>query len=432
MAKINTQPPRGTRDFFPEDLRLRAWLFEIWREIACRFGFEEVDAPIVEHAELYMRKAGEEIVNQLYHFELHERHLALRSEFTPSLARMVMARQGSLRWPIRWFSIPQCWRYERMTRGRRREHYQWNMDVWGEPGVAAEAELIAAAFAAMDAMGLAAGDVRMRVNSRALLEETLRERFLADRPEAFEPLCVVIDKLEKIGADAVVDQLADPDGPIGLPRPDAKDVVALLSARSLDEARASAPAGSTALADLERLFSLLEGYDLADRVVFDASVVRGLAYYTGIVFEAFDSGGELRAVCGGGRYDRLLESLGGKAVPAVGFGFGDAVIAELLGDKGLLPELPRRLDAVVFPFSDAERQAAQALASSLRLQGQAVELVLGQLKPKRALADADRAGAERIYLIGPDEIARGVARIRELRSGDERDEPLPVDRPRSD
>ncbi|MCP5070427.1 MAG: histidine--tRNA ligase [bacterium] len=426
MAKINTQPPRGTRDFFPEDLRLRTWLFDIWREVAQRFGFEEVDAPIVEHAELYMRKAGEEIVNQLYHFELHDRHLALRSEFTPSLARMVMARQGALRWPIRWFSIPQCWRYERMTRGRRREHYQWNMDVWGEPGVAAEAELIAAAFAAMDAMGLAAGDVRMRVNSRALLEETLRERFLGDHPEAFEPLCVVIDKLDKIGADAVVDQLADPAGAIRLAKPDALDVVALLEVGSIEEARKSAPSGSSALADLERLFTLLEGYDVADRVVFHASVARRLAYYTGIVFEAFDTGGKLRAVCGGGRYDRLLESLGGKPVPAVGFGFGDAVIGELLGEKTLLPELPRKLDAVVFPFGDTERAEAQALASNLRIQGKAVELVLGHVKPKRALADADRAGAQRIYLIGPDELSRGVARVRELRSGEERDEPLPA------
>ncbi len=424
MAKINTQPPRGTRDFFPEDLRLRRWLFGLWRDVAHRFGFEEVDAPIVEHAELYMRKAGEEIVEQLYHFELHDRHLALRSEFTPSLARMVMARQGALRWPIRWFSIPQCWRYERMTRGRRREHYQWNMDVWGESGVTAEAELIAAVFTATDAMGLGPADVRMKLNSRALLEETLRERFLADRPEAFEPLCVIIDKLAKIGADAVVDQLADAAGPVGLPRPDAKDAVALLSVSGLEEARRNAASGSTALADLERLFELLDGYGLADRVVFDASVVRGLAYYTGIVFEAFDAGGVLRSICGGGRYDRLLESLGGKPVPAVGFGFGDAVVSELLADKGLLPELPRGLDAVVFPFGDAERPAAQALAARLRTEGQSVELVLGQVKPKRALADADRAGAARVYLIGPDELGRGVARVRELATGEERDQPL--------
>ena len=424
MSKINTQPPRGTRDFYPDELRLRSWLFGHFRGVAERFGFEEVDAPILEHAELYMRKAGEEIVDQLYHFELHDRHLALRSEFTPSIARMVMARQGALRWPIRWFSIPQCWRYERMTRGRRREHYQWNMDIWGEPSVAAEAELIAAAFAAMDQMGLAASDVRMRVNSRALLEETLRERFLAERPEAFAPLCVIIDKLDKIGEDAVVDQLVDPAGAVALAEPDARDVVALLAVADLDEAARSARPDSEALASLRRLFDLLDGYGLADRVEFDGSVVRGLAYYTGVVFEAFDAAGTLRAICGGGRYDRLLESLGGKPVPAVGFGFGDAVISELLSDKGLLPALPASIDAFVYPFTDAERLVATRLATALRGQGQRALLALAPMKPKRAMADADRAGAARIYLLGPDECAKGMVRVRDLTSGEERDEPL--------
>jgi histidyl-tRNA synthetase len=418
-------PPRGTRDFYPEDLRLRSWLFECFREVSRRFGFEEVDAPIVEHAELYMRKAGEEIVEQLYHFTLHDRHLALRSELTPSLARMVMARQGALRFPLRWFSIPQCWRYERATRGRRREHYQWNLDVWGEKDVTAEAELIAAVFAAVDALGLAPDDVRMRVNSRALLEEILHERFLAGRPELFAPLCVQIDKLEKIGPEAVVEQLADPAGAIRLPRPEAEAVVALLSVRDLGEAARHVPAGSPALAELRRLFDLLEPYGVADRVVFDASVVRGLAYYTGIVFEAHDRDGALRAVCGGGRYDRLLESLGGRSLPAVGFGFGDAVILELLAERGKIPETPRRLDAVVYPFGEAERPAAIRLAGALRAQGRSVELVLGAVRPRRALADADRAGAARVYLIGPDERERGVVKVRDLRSGEECEEPLP-------
>ena len=143
MAKSTLQAPRGTRDFYPEELRLRTWLFAHFRDVSARFGFEEVDAPIVEHAELFTRKAGEEIVDQLYHFELHERHLALRPEMTPSIARMVMARSGSLSLPLRWFAITQNWRYERATRGRKREHYQWNLDIWGEPAVTAEAELIA-------------------------------------------------------------------------------------------------------------------------------------------------------------------------------------------------------------------------------------------------------------------------------------------------
>jgi histidyl-tRNA synthetase len=164
---------------------------------------------------------------------------------------------------------------------------------------------------------------------------------------------------------------------------------------------------------------------VADRVVFDASVVRGLAYYTGIVFEAFDAAGELRAICGGGRYDRLLETLGGGALPAAGFGFGDAVIVELLAARKLLPELRRELDAVVFAFGDAERGAAIALAGRLRAEGASVELVLGGMRLKRALAEADRSGARRIYLVGPDEVARGRALVRDLASGEQAERALP-------
>jgi histidyl-tRNA synthetase len=425
VSKAELSPPRGTRDFYPADLRLRTWLFDHFREVARRFGFEEVDAPVVEHAELYQRKAGEEIVEQLYHFHLHDRHLALRPELTPSLARMVIARQGALRFPLRWFAIPQCWRYERMTRGRRREHYQWNMDVWGEADVTAEAELIAALFAATDALGLAAGDVKLLVNHRRLLEEAVRAR-IPGHEATFEPLCVVLDKLSKIGEDAVVEQLADPAGPVALPRAVAAELVASLAARGLDEAARLAGPGSPALAELRRLFDLLDAYGLADRVEFDASVVRGLAYYTGIVFEAHDAEGKLRAVAGGGRYDRLLESLGGRPLPAVGFGFGDAVIHELLAERKKLPELKQGLDALVYPFSEAERPDAVRLARALRARGDSVELVLGNVKPKRALADADRAGAARIYLVGPDERARGVARVRDLATGEERFEPLPA------
>jgi histidyl-tRNA synthetase len=424
VAKIELQPPRGTRDFYPEDLRRRSWLFDHFREVARGFAFEEIDAPIVEHAELFTRKAGEEIVEQLYHFELHDRHLALRPEMTPSLARMVMARAGALRLPLRWFTVTQNWRYERMTRGRKREHYQWNMDVWGEPGVAAEAELIAAICTLLDRVGLARGDVKIRLSSRALLEEVLREGVLRERPEAFGPLCVVIDKLPKIGADAVVELLAAPTGDVRLDPGAARAVVEALEVRDLGEAARRAPAGSSAVADLQRLFELLAAYGLEDRVVFDASIVRGLAYYTGVVFEAFDAGGTLRAICGGGRYDRLLETLGGPAIPAVGFGFGDVVIQELLADRGLLPDVPRRVDDVVFAFGDAERPAAIRLATRLRAAGRSVELALGHAKLKRALADADRSGASRALLIGPDEAARGVARVRDLASGEERDEPL--------
>ena len=418
------QPPRGTRDFYPEDVRFRDWLFGHFRAVSRSFGFEEVDAPILEYEELFTRKAGEEISEQLFHFELHERRYALRGEFTPSLARMVLARAGGLRLPLRWSTVAQCWRYERMTRGRRREHYQWNLDIWGEPGPTAEAELIAAVFALCDRLGLPPGRVRVGINSRALLEETLRAGVLRDRPEVFPALCVVIDKLDKIGADAVIDQLCDPAGPIALAAADARAVVDWLGLRDVETAAAELPADSRAGRDLRELFDWLGAYGLADRVEFDASIVRGLAYYTGTVFEAFDAERKLRAICGGGRYDRLLETLGGPAIPAAGFGFGDAVIEALLEDEGLRPAPARQLDAVVFPFGDAERPAAIRLASRLRAGGEAVELVLGRPKLKRALADADRAGARRIYLLGPDELAAGRAIVRDLASGEQREEEL--------
>ena len=421
MSKIGLQPPRGTRDFPPDEYRQREWLFEHFRAVARQFAFEEVDAPVVESAELFTRKAGEEIVDQLYHFEIHGRHLALRPEMTPSIARMILARAGSLRMPVRWFTVTQNWRYERMTRGRRREHYQWNMDIWGEPGVAAEGELLSAICCAVDRLGLEPGDVHIRLNSRALLEESLRAGVLRDAPEVFEPLCIVIDKLDKIGADAVVDLLTDPKGAVRLGKDAARDVIALLEARDLGEAARLAPDGSKAMLELERLFELLDAYDIADRVIFDASVVRGLAYYTGIVFEAFDTGGTLRAICGGGRYDRLAETLGGKSIPAVGFGFGDAVITELLKDKEKLPELTRPVDDVVFAFTESERPDAIRLAGRLPAKGRQVELLLGTPKLKRAMTDANRIGAGRIWLLGPDEVAKGVARRRDLATGEEKD-----------
>jgi len=423
---MSLQPPRGTRDFYPEAMRVRSWLFGHFREVARRFGFEEVDAPVLEHAELFIRKAGEEIVEQLYHFTLHDRHLALRPELTPSLARMVIARQGELALPLRWFSIPQCWRYERMTRGRRREHYQWNMDVWGVPGVEAEAELIAAVFALLDRLALARGDVRVRVSSRRLLEAMARGRQIDG--ERFAALCVVVDKLGKIGHEAVAAQLTDPAGPVGLAAAEAAELLGFLEVRDLEDARRRLPdAAGPALAELAGLFELLDAYGIADRVVFDASIVRGLAYYTGIVFEAFDAAGALRAICGGGRYDRLVEGLGGRPVPAAGFGFGDAVIGELLEEKGLLPAPARGLDDVVVAVAGgatgAERRAAIRYATRLRAEGRAVELAL-DVPLKRALRSADRSGAALAHLIGPDELARGAARVRDLATGGERDEPL--------
>ena len=199
QPQLETNPPKGTRDFYPEDMRLRTWLFDQWRDVAKTYGFSEYDAPVLESESLYTRKAGEEVTQQLYNFiDKGDRAVALRPEMTPSLARMVMAKKGGLTLPLKWFSIPQCWRYERMTRGRRREHFQWNMDVWGVAGVEAEAELLSAMVTFFQNVGLSSEDVGIKVNSRMVIGEVLTELGIPE--EKFAATCVLVDKLEKVSA----------------------------------------------------------------------------------------------------------------------------------------------------------------------------------------------------------------------------------------
>jgi len=415
MATISTAPPRGTRDFPPEEMRLRTWLFDHFREVARQFAFEEYDAPVLETEELYVRKAGEEITGQLYNFEdKGGRRVALRPEMTPSLARLVLGKGRSLSLPIRWFSIPQCWRYERMTRGRKREHYQWNMDIFGVEDVAAEVELLAAVATFFGRLGLASEDVGIRVSSRGVLHAVLTEK-LGVPDEHFAAVCVLVDKLEKMPREAIEKDLAA----LGLDGALVDEIVATLSLRSLDDLADVLGPEHGVVAELRRLFELADAYGIADWLVFDASVVRGLAYYTGVVFEAFDRGATLRAICGGGRYDRLLSTFGGNDIPACGFGFGDVVIVELLKDKGLLPELTPDVDDVVFAFSETLRPAAMGIASRLRAAGRSVDLVMEKKKAKWAFKHADRSGAKRMILVAPDEWARGAVTVKDLSTGDQ-------------
>ncbi len=410
-------PPKGTRDFFPADMRLRTWLFGHFREVARQFGFEEYDAPVLETEALYVRKAGEEITGQLYNFEdKGGRRLALRPEMTPTLARMVLAKGGALRLPLKWFSIPQCWRYERMTRGRKREHYQWNMDVFGVPGVTAEVELLAAVVTFLQRLGLTSADVGIKVSSRKVLQGVLVDR-LGVPADKFAPVCVLVDKLEKMPREAIEEDL----GNLGLDGSLIDSIIETLSIRDLDGLTAALGADHEAVVELRTIFELAGAYGFADWLVLDASVVRGLAYYTGTVFEAFDRGATLRAICGGGRYDRLLSTFGGKDIPAAGFGFGDVVIVELLKDKGLIPELTSTCDDVVFAFDEALRPAAQQVAAKLRAAGRSVDLVLEKKKMKWAYSHADARGAARLVLVAPSEWEQGLVRVKDLATGEQAD-----------
>ncbi|MED5231467.1 MAG: histidine--tRNA ligase [Candidatus Thermoplasmatota archaeon] len=409
-----TQGVRGTRDFYPEDMRLRNWLFERFHSAARSHGFEEYDAPVLESEELYTRKAGEEIVGQLYSFEdKGGRRVALRPEMTPSLARMVMARAGALPLPLKWYSIPQCWRYERTQRGRGREHYQWNVDIWGMHGVEADAELISVLVQFFVSIGLSSEDLVIRISSRKVLEEVLGS--LSIEGEIFAQTCVVVDKMDKLPADVIEAQLSD----LGLASDSISTIRAVLGITNFESLTSALASDSEAVMELQSLFSLCASYGISDWVSFDASVVRGLAYYTGPVFEAHDREGKLRAICGGGRYDKLISSLGGNDLPATGFGFGDMVIMELLSDRGLLPELSSGVGDVVFGMGTELQGAAMQVAGKLRAGGRSVDLVLEDKRMKWVFKHAERCGAARLVMVMPDEWAEGKVRIKDLDNGEE-------------
>jgi len=409
-----SQGVRGTRDFYPEDMRLRNWLFDHFTNASLLHGFEEYDAPVLEYEELYTRKQGEEITQQLYNFQdKGNRKVALRPEMTPSLARMVMARAGGLPMPIKWFSIPQCWRYERTQRGRGREHYQWNVDIWGTTEISADAELISVLVTFFEGIGLTAKDIVIRVSSRKVLEEVLGS--LGMRGDVFAQTCVIVDKMGKLSSDVIEEQLSG----LGHDSEVITTIQSVLGIKDMNGLQEALKDESMAVSELNFLFDAIDSYGISEWVEFDASIVRGLAYYTGAVFEAHDKAGKFRAICGGGRYDKLLSTLGGKDLPATGFGFGDMVIMELLAEKDLIPELVSDIDDTVIPLNSDLRNAAVMVAASLRNSGRTVDLVLEDKKMKWVFKHVERVGAKRLVLLAPDEWSRKMVKIKDLDTGEE-------------
>ena len=409
-----SQGVRGTRDFYPEDMRLRNWLFDHFTNASLLHGFEEYDAPVLEYEELYTRKQGEEITQQLYNFQdKGNRKVALRPEMTPSLARMVMARAGGLPMPIKWFSIPQCWRYERTQRGRGREHYQWNVDIWGTTEISADAELISVLVTFFEGIGLTAKDIVIRVSSRKVLEEVLGS--LGMRGDVFAQTCVIVDKMGKLSSDVIEEQLSG----LGHDSEVITTIQSVLGIKDMNGLQEALKDESMAVSELNFLFDAIDSYGISEWVEFDASIVRGLAYYTGAVFEAHDKAGKFRAICGGGRYDKLLSTLGGKDLPATGFGFGDMVIMELLAEKDLIPELVSDIDDTVIPLNSDLRNAAVMVAASLRNSGRTVDLVLEDKKMKWVFKHAERIGAKRLVLLAPDEWSRKMVKVKDLDTGEE-------------
>jgi histidyl-tRNA synthetase len=410
----------GFRDFYPEELALRNYIFSTWRDVARRYGFQEYDGPPLEPLELYTEKSGEEIVGQLYEFtDKGDRRIALRPEMTPSLARMVGARAQALKKPIRWFSIPQLFRYERQQRGRLREHFQLNMDIIGEAGPAADAEIMAAVIDIARAFGLGPKDVRLRVSDRRILVAELAHRH-GVREEQIPAVLAALDKGERDPA-ATERQLAN-----ALSGDDQRTAVsAFLRTLGTSQGRPDAQLmGSPSAEPLTESVRRLEGMGLGDFVDIDLRIVRGLAYYTGIVFELFDAKRSLRAICGGGRYDNLIKEIAGIDLPCVGFGMGDVVLGELLKEQGKLSEAPGQLDAFLIAVSGDDVAFVLKLAHELRDRGVAVEYGLRHAPIRKQLELAVARGAPRAIILGPEERKAKVAVVRDLKTGRQRKVPL--------
>ncbi len=408
----------GFRDFYPTELAERSYIFRGWRDVARRYGFVEYDGPPLEPLELYTKKSGAEIVDQLYNFrDKGDREIALRPEMTPTLARMVAARANAMRKPVRWFSIPQLFRYERQQRGRLREHFQLNMDIIGEADVSADAELLAAAVDVMRVLGLTSDDVVARVSDRRLLNALLRGIGIGE--QQMSAAYAALDKLDRDPREVLEHRLST----AGVSANASAQLFELAGATA-DEAeftRVVDAAGATAEWDnLRRYLAHTESLGIRDWVRLDLSIVRGLAYYTGIVFELFDAKGELRAICGGGRYDTLLESLGGVSLPALGFGMGDVVLGELLKSRGKMPALESMLDVWVAYGDAGTVEDAMRVAAKLRARGRSVEYALGNQKLARQLKAAYAAGARETIVIATPELSHGEAMVRQLDEKGER------------
>ena len=405
---IDLQPVKGTRDFFPDEMRLRNWLFEVWRNVSEQAGFEEYDTCVLEHEELYVRKTGDEISKQLYSFEdKGGRRLSLRPEMPPSLARLVLQQEKSLSFPIKWFSMPQCFRYERMTKGRRREHFQWNADIIGQHEVVAEAEILMLLISACESMGLSTNDFRVFINDRRILNAILSQ---INVPQVLHSeVMVIMDKRDKIPPEALSKMLE-------AMRMTTKQVGQLneyLSKSDLEELRENLK-NTEGIEELQHLMKLMETAGYKNYLQFDISIVRGLSYYTGAVFEVNSPEKQHRAICGGGRYDSLLSTYGGETVPAVGFGFGDVVVLDVLKELKRFPELPRKLDYTIIPFANEQIGTALKIAAELRLQGSTVDCNFSMKKIKKMMQQAHESGAAKAILLFPDELSDDKVVIRDM------------------
>ncbi len=402
----------GFRDFYPEPLPnpeawsadARQYIFGKWREAARLYAFREYDGPPLEPLELFTLKSGEEIVGQLYNFtDKGERNISLRPEMTPTLARMISSSERNYKKPIKWFAIPQLFRYERQQKGRLREHFQFNCDIFGENDPAAEAELIALLIDSLRAFGLTAEDFVIRLSSRNAWQNFFEARVQdpAIRAEKSYSFFQIIDKLER-------------------EKPEESESKLRALGFSLEEVKAFISSGEPT-PELDSILTNLQARGLGDFIKIDYHVIRGLAYYTGVVFEAFDRKGEFRAIAGGGRYNNLIKLISGGKVdlPALGFGMGDVVLLELLKARGLLPKFGADIDAFCLIEDESLRPATLHLIQNLRSQKLVVEYPLIPAKSDKQFKRAVELNARFSLKLETQGTSENV-RVKNLKSREEK------------
>ena len=410
-------PVKGTRDFYPPDMAVRNFIIDGWKKVSLRNGFEEYDGPIFEYLKMFQLKSADEIAEQLFSLkDRGGRDLAIRPEITPTLARMVNQQINSLPKPIKWFSVPRLCRAERPQRGRLREFFQWNIDIIGEDNVLADAETIFCALDYLQEVGLTPDDIVVKISSRKMLAAILQTIGIA--ANKLEDLYALLDKRSRLPQEAfekmLTEQVANENK-----RKKILELMAVESIKQIGDCLQLSETAKESVDELKRLFELLDVMGIADFCVFDIGVVRGLAYYTGIVYEIYDKASELRAIGGGGRYDDLLKQFGGPAIPATGFGIGDCVLGILLEEKGLLEkQLPSRRPDYFVAFTDKQFfQKAIEITTKLRRAGLAANFDYKSANLSKQLKQASAQSAQKCIIIGAELSENNQLVVKDMTTG---------------
>jgi len=410
-------PVKGTRDFYPAEMAVRNWIVEGWKKVSTRNGFEEYDGPIFERLEMFQIKSGDEIVEQLFSFkDRGSRELAIRPEITPTLARMVNQKINSLPRPIKWFSVPRLCRAERPQKGRLREFFQWNIDIIGVEDTLADAEIIFTTVDYLQQVGLTPKDIKVKISSRKLLAAFLKSLGIPEKK--LDSLYPVLDKNPKVPEDTFQQMLTDLLDNTNR----VKRIMEFISAKSLPQVEEQLKLPDkdfAAYEEIRSLFEILGNMGIAQFCEFDASIIRGLAYYTGIIFEVHDAEGKLRALCGGGRFDNLLRDFGGPPLPATGMGMGEAVLEIMLSEKGLLEkQVPeKRLDFFVTLADKVFTKQVYEITSDLRRRIFSANFSYKRGKLSKALKEASSQNAKKCIIIGDEYREQNKLVVKDMETG---------------